>query len=233
MWKYLINKEAFDALTPEQQAAYKAVGDSGNYVMNIEGMPDVQAMQQQMADLQTRLGTIDAEKAAEAEKARQAALDLAKKNGDFKTIEEDYKRQIAELTGKIEGFGKQRRDDYLNAQIDKLAAELGGKEYAALFKPALQQRLAIEGGEDGSDFIPRVLKDGKPSAMSLNDLIGEFRADPTYKPVCVAPASSGTGRHQAPTPTPPASDKLPGLDDVRGKQLSRAEQIAASISDAE
>ena len=95
----------------------------------------------------------------------------------------------------------------------------------------MQQRLSVEGDEDGSDFIPRVLKDGKPSAMSLNDLIGEFRADPTYKPVCVAPASSGTGRHQAPTPTP--SDKLPSLDDVRGKQLSRAEQIAASISDAE
>ena len=104
---------------------------------------------------------------------------------------------------------------------------------AALFKPALQQRLSVEGGEDGSDFIPRVLKDGKPSAMSLNDLIGEFRADPTYKPVCVAPASSGTGRHQAPTPTPSASDKLPSFEDVRGKQLSRAEQIAASISDAE
>lgn len=233
MWKYLINKEAFDALTPEQQAAYKAAGTTGNYVLNIEGMPDIDAMQQQMADLQTRLGTIDAEKAAEAEKARQAALDLAKKNGDFKTIEEDYKRQIAELNGKIEGFGKQRRDDFLNAQIDKLAAELGGKEYAALFKPALQQRLAIEGGEDGSDFIPRVLKDGKPSAMSLNDLIGEFREDPTYKPVCVAPASSGTGRHQAPTPTPPAGDQATGIDDVRGKQLSRAEQIAASISDAE
>lgn len=233
MWKYLINKEAFDALTPEQQAAYKAAGTTGNYVLNIEGMPDIDAMQQQMADLQTRLGTIDAEKAAEAEKARQAALDLAKKNGDFKTIEEDYKRQIAELNGKIEGFGKQRRDDFLNAQIDKLAAELGGKEYAALFKPALQQRLAIEGGEDGSDFIPRVLKDGKPSAMSLNDLIGEFREDPTYKPVCVAPASSGTGRHHAPTPTPSADDRAPGVDDVRGKQLSRAEQIAASISDAE
>ncbi len=233
MWKYLINKEAFDALTPEQQAAYKAAGTTGNYVLNIEGMPDIDAMQQQMADLQTRLGTIDAEKAAEAEKARQAALDLAKKNGDFKTIEEDYKRQIAELNGKIEGFGKQRRDDFLNAQIDKLAAELGGKEYAALFKPALQQRLAIEGGEDGAEFIPRVLKDGKPSAMSLNDLIGEFRQDPTYKPVCVAPASSGTGRHHAPTPTPSSDDRAPGVDDVRGKQLSRAEQIAASISDAE
>lgn len=233
MWKYLINKEAFDALTPEQQAAYKAAGTTGNYVLNVEGMPDTDAMQQQLTDLQTRLGTIDAEKAAEAEKARQAALELAKKNGDFKTIEEDYKRQIAELNGKIEGFGKQRRDDFLNAQIDKLAAELGGKEYAALFKPALQQRLAVEGGEDGSDFIPRVLKDGKPSAMSLNDLIGEFREDPTYKPVCVAPASSGTGRHHAPTPTPPAVDQVPGIDDVRGKQLSRAEQIAASISDAE
>lgn len=233
MWKYLINKEAFDALTPEQQAAYKAAGTTGNYVLNVEGMPDTDAMQQQLTDLQARLGTIDAEKAAEAEKARQAALELAKKNGDFKTIEEDYKRQIAELNGKIEGFGKQRRDDFLNAQIDKLAAELGGKEYAALFKPALQQRLAVEGGEDGSDFIPRVLKDGKPSAMSLNDLIGEFREDPTYKPVCVAPASSGTGRHHAPTPTPPAVDQVPGIDDVRGKQLSRAEQIAASISDAE
>ncbi len=232
MWKYLINKEAFDALPPEQQAAYKAAGTTGNYVLNIEGMPDTEAMQQQIADMQARLGTIDAEKAAEAEKARQAALELAKKNGDFKTIEEDYKRQIAELNGKIEGFGKQRRDDFLNAQIDKLAAELGGKEYAALFKPALQQRIAVEGGEDGGEFIARVLKDGKPSAMSVNDLIGEFRENPTYKPVCVAPASSGTGRHHAPTPTPTPSPSA-GIDDVRGKQLSRAEQIAASIDAGE
>ncbi|WNV46678.1 head scaffolding protein [Klebsiella phage EKq1] len=232
MWKYLINKEAFDALTPEQQAAYKAAGTTGNYVLNIEGMPDTEAMQQQIADMQARLGTIDAEKAAEAEKARQAALELAKKNGDFKTIEEDYKRQIAELNGKIEGFGKQRRDDFLNAQIDKLAAELGGKEYAALFKPALQQRIAVEGGEDGGEFIARVLKDGKPSAMSVNDLIGEFRENPTYKPVCVAPASSGTGRHHAPTPTPTPSPSA-SVDDVRGKQLSRAEQIAASIDAGE
>lgn len=232
MWKYLINKEAFGALTPEQQAAYKAAGTTGNYVLNIEGMPDTEAMQQQIADMQARLGTIDAEKAAEAEKARQAALELAKKNGDFKTIEEDYKRQIAELNGKIEGFGKQRRDDFLNAQIDKLAAELGGKEYAALFKPALQQRIAVEGGEDGGEFIARVLKDGKPSAMSVNDLIGEFRENPTYKPVCVAPASSGTGRHHAPTPTPTPSPSA-GIDDVRGKQLSRAEQIAASIDAGE
>ncbi|QIN94980.1 hypothetical protein HSE3_gp032 [Klebsiella phage vB_KleS-HSE3] len=232
MWKYLINKEAFDALTPEQQAAYKAAGTTGNYVLNIEGMPDTEAMQQQIADIQARLGTIDAEKAAEAEKARQAALELAKKNGDFKTIEEDYKRQIAELNGKIEGFGKQRRDDFLNAQIDKLAAELGGKEYAALFKPALQQRIAVEGGEDGGEFIARVLKDGKPSAMSVNDLIGEFRENPTYKPVCVAPASSGTGRHHAPTPTPTPSPSA-SVDDVRVKQLSRAEQIAASIDAGE
>ncbi|BEH84610.1 hypothetical protein [Klebsiella phage phiKp_7-2] len=232
MWKYLINKEAFDALPPEQQAAYKAAGTTGNYVLNIEGMPDTEAMQQQIADMQARLGTIDAEKAAEAEKARQAALELAKKNGDFKTIEEDYKRQIAELNGKIEGFGKQRRDDFLNAQIDKLAAELGGKEYAALFKPALQQRIAVEGGEDGGEFIARVLKDGKPSAMSVNDLIGEFRENPTYKPVCVAPASSGTGRHHAPTPTPTPSPSA-SVDDVRGKQLSRAEQIAASIDAGE
>lgn len=232
MWKYLINKEAFDALPPEQQAAYKAAGTTGNYVLNIEGMPDTEAMQQQIADMQARLGTIDAEKAAEAEKARQAALELAKKNGDFKTIEEDYKRQIAELNGKIDGFGKQRRDDFLNAQIDKLAAELGGKEYAALFKPALQQRIAVEGGEDGGEFIARVLKDGKPSAMSVNDLIGEFRENPTYKPVCVAPASSGTGRHHAPTPTPTPSPSA-GIDDVRGKQLSRAEQIAASIDAGE
>ena len=232
MWKYLINKEAFDALTPEQQAAYKAAGTTGNYVLNIEGMPDTEAMQQQIADMQARLGTIDAEKAAEAEKARQAALELAKKNGDFKTIEEDYKRQFAELNGKIEGFGKQRRDDFLNAQIDKLAAELGGKEYAALFKPALQQRIAVEGGEDGGEFIARVLKDGKPSAMSVNDLIGEFRENPTYKPVCVAPASSGTGRHHAPTPTPTPSPSA-SVDDVRGKQLSRAEQIAASIDAGE
>ncbi|UVX30851.1 head scaffolding protein [Klebsiella phage VLCpiS8a] len=233
MWKYLINKEAFDALTPEQQAAYKAVGDTGNYVMNIEGMPDVQAMQQQLTDVQGQLTTINNEKAQAAEQARLAALELAKKNGDFKTIEEDYKRQIAELNSKIEGFGKQRKTDFTNSQIDKLAMELGGKNYAELFKPVLRERLAVEGGEDGGEFITRVLKDGKPSAMSVTELAEEFRANPMFKPICVAPASSGTGKHQAPNPTIPAADPNRDAGNPRQAQLTRAEQIAQSIDAGE
>lgn len=232
MWKYLINKAAFDALTPEQQAAYKAVGDTGNFVLNIEGMPDVAAMQGQLTELQGQLTTINGEKAAEAEKARQAALDLAKKNGDFKTIEEDYKRQIADLNGKIEGFGKQRRTDYINAQVDKLALELGGKDYADLFKPTIRERLSVEGGDDGADFITRVTKDGKASAMSIADLAEEFRANPTFKPICVAPASSGTGakqQQQQQQITIPDQDR----GNPRAAQLSRAEQIAQSIDAGE
>lgn len=232
MWKYLINKAAFDALTPEQQAAYKAVGDTGNFVLNIEGMPDVAAMQSQLTDLQGQLTTINGEKAAEAEKARQAALDLAKKNGDFKTIEEDYKRQIADLNGKIEGFGKQRRTDYINVQVDKLALELGGKDYADLFKPTIRERLSVEGGDDGADFITRVTKDGKASAMSIADLAEEFRANPTFKPICVAPASSGTGakrQQQEQQITVPDQDR----GNPRAAQLSRAEQIAQSIDAGE
>ena len=232
MWKYLINKAAFDALTPEQQAAYKAVGDTGNYVMNIEGMPDVQAMQQQLTEVQGQLTTINNEKAQAAEQARLAALELAKKNGDFKTIEEDYKRQIAELNGKIEGFGKQRKTDFTNSQIDKLAMELGGKDYAELFKPVLRERLAVEGGEDGGDFITRVLKDGKPSAMSVTDLAAEFRANPMFKPICVAPVSSGTGKHNAPNPQIP-TDPDRDAGNPRQAQLSRAEQIAQSIDAGE
>lgn len=39
MFKYLLTKEEFDALTDEQKAFYKESG--GNYQLQIEGMPEI------------------------------------------------------------------------------------------------------------------------------------------------------------------------------------------------
>lgn len=226
MWKYLINKEAFDALTPEMQAAYKAAGTSGNYVLNIDGMPDVDAMQGQIDTMTATLATADQEKAAAAAAARDKALKEARTTGDFASIEADYKAQIKALNTQLAGAAQSRRDDHFNSQVDKLAAELFGP-YADYGRTKLLDRLKLEGGDETNpNFITRVLKDGQASAMSLDDLKSEFRANETFKPFLVEPGSSGTGSRRQQTPVIP---KETGYVDPMAKQLTRAEQIAASI----
>lgn len=52
MFKYLLTKEEFDALTDEQKALYKESG--GNYQLQIEGMPeipDVSGLQKKVDEL--------------------------------------------------------------------------------------------------------------------------------------------------------------------------------------
>lgn len=230
MWKYLINKEAFDALPPEQQAAYKAAGTSGNFVLNIEGMPDVDAMQGQIDDMTAKLSTADQEKAAAAAAARDKALKEARTTGDFATIEADYKAQIKALNGKLEAAAKTRRDDRFNAEVDSLAKELFGP-YADYGRTKLADRLKLEGGdEENPNFVTRVLKDGQASAMSLDDLKAEFRSNEAFKPFLVVPPSQGTGSKHQRQPQIPDPSKSGYVDPLQ-KTLTRAEQIAAGLPD--
>lgn len=88
MFKYLLTKEEFDALTDEQKALYKESG--GNYQLQIEGMPEIP----DVSGLQKKVDELLSEKKSEQEKRRQAeeaakkaAEDQARKNGDIESLE--------------------------------------------------------------------------------------------------------------------------------------------------
>jgi hypothetical protein len=141
-----------------------------------------------------KLSEFESTKAAEIEAARKKALDEARTSGEFKPIEDDYKRQLKELKdandkAKTEGETRVKQD-----AIDKHAAELGKMFVSpSLAMPAIKSRLVAELDAEGKAIVRVLDKDGKASAASVEDLRKEFLTTPELKGSIVASQGSGGG----------------------------------------
>lgn len=191
--KYIIDATEYAAITDDAtKAMYKQAGDQ--YVVHIEGLPDVDGLTRRNAELldeKKKAATAQAEAAAAAKKA---ADDLARKNGDFESIENGYKQQLADMQA---GFNAER--DSLNGSLSKhlignvaqqLATELCGAN-AALIMPHILPRLSVE--SVNGQHVTRVLgADGKPSALDIPGLAKEFGGNKLYAAILKGPGSQGT-----------------------------------------
>ena len=126
---------------------------------------------------------------------KDEALEALKQQGstkeDIEAIRKSSDAQIKALKDKIADAENKARDAFLNETVSNLASELGGQR-AGLLTPHIRQRLVIE-FSDGVN-IPRVLgKDGKASALSLEDLKNEIKSDELFAPVIQAGRASGSG----------------------------------------
>lgn len=197
MFKFKITKAQFDALSEEQQAAYTAKGDG--YQLKIEGLPDFDALNAEMQAMRESQQTLlDEAKKAKSEKtnaekaAKAAAEEAARKNGDVETLEKSWQ---AKLTAEQEAHAATK--NRYGSQVSKLmvgnvAAELSNKLFkdkAKALEHHVLNRLQLEEGENG-EFKTRVLDaEGKISALSLDDLVNEFKANDMFKPFIADTAS--------------------------------------------
>ena len=179
----------------EFRSLYKEDG-AGGFVLMIEGddSEDVGALK--------RAKDHEKEKRREAEKrARELEDQLAetantnaKKNGDVEALEkswgEKYAKLEAELRGEIAG-----RDGHLNKLlVDNVAQSLASKlsTAPAVILPHIKSRLQAEFHEGAG--VTRVLDaNGKPSALTLDELETEFRGNKDFAPIIIASKASGSG----------------------------------------
>lgn len=226
-----LTKEQYDALPDMLKALCVAEGEG--YEMNIKSQKDVD---DEIAGLKSNNEKLLNEKreaarlAKEREDAAKAAADeLARKNGDVSALDKSYQEQIAKLTADNEALIGRYKGQVNSLMVDsvanKLATSLGG-DSAAVFLPHIKSRLSLE--EDGEGFKTRVLGlDGKPSALTVEQLEQEFRGNKAFSGSLVAPASSGLGGGQnLPTTKPLGSESDKGVNISRDAMVARAMEIA-------
>lgn len=137
----------------------------------------------------------EAEAKAKELEARLAEIEGtdARKRGDIETLEKSWKSKLAETEkALLEKLGK--KDNYLKSTlVDNVAQQLASKisTSPALIIPHIKARLAAD--LDGEVPSTKVLdKDGKLSALSLDDLQNEFVTNPDFGAIIIGSKASGS-----------------------------------------
>ncbi len=192
MFKYLLTKEEFDALTDEQKALYKESG--GNYQLQIEGMPEIP----DVSGLQKKVDELLSEKKSEQEKRRQAeeaakkaAEDQARKNGDIESLEKSWAEKLKTRENELLAQLQEKDASLHTLLVDNVAQTVATKlagDAAPLIMPHIKSQLSVE---DGKTRV--VDANGHPSAFTIDDLEKEFRSNPLFAPVIIGSKATGTG----------------------------------------
>jgi hypothetical protein len=153
-------------------------------------------MQAEIDRLRKHNETILSEKKLATEAARKAAEDAAKKSGDIEALEKSWAEREAQKLAERESE-LQRRDEWLrdmtvNATASRLAAEMAVQGSSIVLERHLRDRLGME-IRDGKPTTVVLDADGRPSALSVDDLRKEFMANPAFAPLIAETRASGAG----------------------------------------
>lgn len=192
MLKYEL--ENLDGVEESVKSLYEE--KDGKYVLKIEGIP-----QPQNDDgLRKKVDELLTEKKAEQQKRKeaeeQAALEHARKKGDIDALEKSWGDKLAaretERLNEKQSLEAQVYKLTVGSKATELAAKLAVPGSDSVLLPHISNRLQVE-AVDGEIKIRVLDLQGKPSALSIEDLEKEFRANEAFKPLIRASNASGSG----------------------------------------
>lgn len=124
---------------------------------------------------------------------REALEEAARQKGDWQALEDSYKAKLAEketeFTSQAENLRKQVYKLTVGDQALKLASEISKSHAIGIMTPFIEQRLTL----DENNNVRVLDLQGKPSAMTIDDLKQEFKANAMFQDIVVANNSSGGG----------------------------------------
>lgn len=164
-------------------------------VLDIEGMGDIDGLKQNNYDLkgekiklQERLDELE-----EQDKKRkdQNLLDDKKYDELLQSKEKAWQDKFDAQETRTNTLLESVKTSTLNSALTSLATELAG-ERSALLEPHLKSRLNVE-EKDGAFTVSINDVNGNASAMTLEQLSEEFKANKVYAPLLKGRDSSGSG----------------------------------------
>jgi hypothetical protein len=134
------------------------------------------------------------------EELRKSREDAAKKAGNVdelqKSWQEKYDKDLAAETARTKPLIDSLNSDVVRITIDReateMAAQLAIPDSAEALYPHIRGRLAVEMRDGQRTTVVRD-KDGKASALTLDDLKKEILATKAFQPLLVANRASGGG----------------------------------------
>jgi hypothetical protein len=168
----------------------------GKFRLKVEGFPSTKPdndLADRLAKLEENNRALLREKKEAKEAAEKAALDAAKKGGDVEALEKSWQEKLqareAELSGEIGNYKSLVTSLTVGATAATFAAEVFGNN-ADLMMHHVNQRLSTE-IVDGRAKVRVLDRDGKPSAMTVEDLKAEFKNNERFAPFVVGSRASG------------------------------------------
>lgn len=189
-----VTVDSLDGLDDGVKSLYKE--ENGKYRLDVDGYEDVSGLKAQRDALLNEKKEAQ-RKAKEAEDAAKlAAEEAARKNGDVAALEKSWQEKLAatENTYKsqADALTKQIHGLTVGQTATKLAAELAISGSADVLLPHIQSRLTVE-IKDGVPSVRVLDLQGKPTAMTVDELKQEFISNKAFAPLIAASKATGGG----------------------------------------
>ena len=226
--KKKLSKAEYDKLSDAIKAEY--IEDGDGFRLDIDGDEDTGALKR-AKDREAQLRRDAEAKLREAqEELDRINGDDARKKGDIATLEKSWQKKLDDTKAEYEGKVSKLTTHTTKTLVDNVATQIATKisNAPALLLPHIKSRLQAD--FEGDSPVTRVLdKDGKPSAMTVEELAAEFVANKDFSAIITASkASGGAGKpsNNNGGGAPNNSDKPADLASMNPAQL--AEYIKAS-----
>lgn len=223
--KRKINKTTFDKLSEEIKKEYKAGSSDDEFILDTEGDEDTGALKR-AKDREAQLRREAEEKLREAtEKLEGLESGDARKKGDIETLEKSWKKKLDDKEKELGEKLTKAQAHIQRTLVDNVAKDIAHKisNAPALLLPHIRSRIVAD--LDGDEPVTRVLDaNGKPSALTVEDLQKEFVANKDFSAIILASkASGGAGKPSNGTgggaPTLNQPDKPADLSKLNPSQM--------------
>lgn len=173
------------------------------YQLKVDGIEDTGALKrakdrekQAAKEAKERAESLEAELAEIRKEISDSKHKGAKESGDIEALEKSWQDKLAkreaELTGQIEALTGSITTMTVDNVAMQLASELAVEGSAKVLLPHIKARLAVE-QRDG-EYVTAVRDgEGKPSAMTVDELKQEFANDKAFSHVVAGSKASGSG----------------------------------------
>lgn len=122
--------------------------------------------------------------------------DKSRKAGDVEALEKSWQEKLTKREGELNSELEQHKgwlkEQMVTGVASSIAAEIAVQGSAKALQPHLTSRLSME-VRDGKPTTVVLDAQGKPSAMTVDELKAEFTNDPAFAPLIVGSKASGGG----------------------------------------
>lgn len=223
--KKKITKEEHAKLADALKFEY--VEDGDGFRLDVDGDEDNGPLKR-AKDREAQLRR-DAEKRAKEAEDRLAEIegDDARKKGDIATLEKSWQKKLDDQKAEYEGKVSKLTSHTTKSLVDNVALSVASKisNAPSIILPHIRARLQAD--FEGDEPKTRVLdKDGKPSAMTIDELSAEFVANKDFAAIITASkASGGAGKPSqngggAPNPSGNSGNQTADLSKMNPAELA-------------
>ena len=188
--KKKLTKEEHSKLSDHLKAEY--IEDGDGFRLDIDGDEDTGALKR-AKDREAQLRREAETKLREAQEQLDAlGNDDARKKGDIQTLEKSWQKKLDDSKAEYESKLGKLTSHTKTQLVDNVAQQIASKisNAPALLLPHIKARLAAD--FEGDAPVTRILdKDGKPSAMTVEELSAEFVANKDFSAIITASKASG------------------------------------------